>query len=78
MLVFLNRSYFMFASFLFSWYNHLNPDIVKKPWRPEEDKIIIEVRVTLFFVVIIELFLNSNFLLFLPINTSIGASRKGK
>jgi hypothetical protein len=25
------------------WYNHLNPDIVKVPWRPDEDKIIIEV-----------------------------------
>lgn len=24
------------------WYNHLNPDIVKKPWDPEEDQIIIE------------------------------------
>jgi len=24
------------------WYNHLNPDIVKKPWDPEEDRIIIE------------------------------------
>lgn len=25
------------------WYNHLNPDIVKQPWRPDEDRIIIEV-----------------------------------
>eukprot|EP00598_Pedospumella_elongata_P007066 CAMPEP_0184973418 /NCGR_PEP_ID=MMETSP1098-20130426/5206_1 /TAXON_ID=89044 /ORGANISM="Spumella elongata, Strain CCAP 955/1" /LENGTH=696 /DNA_ID=CAMNT_0027495873 /DNA_START=123 /DNA_END=2213 /DNA_ORIENTATION=+ len=24
------------------WYNHLNPDIVKQPWRPEEDRIIVE------------------------------------
>lgn len=23
------------------WYNHLSPDIVKKPWDPEEDRIII-------------------------------------
>jgi hypothetical protein len=25
------------------WYNHLNPDINKTPWTPQEDKIIIEV-----------------------------------
>ncbi|KAJ1408919.1 Homeodomain-like protein [Ochromonadaceae sp. CCMP2298] len=24
------------------WYNHLNPDIVKKPWTRDEDRIIIE------------------------------------
>eukprot|EP01039_Chlorochromonas_danica_P007514 gene7514-8311_t len=24
------------------WYNHLNPDITKKPWNVEEDKVIIE------------------------------------
>lgn len=24
------------------WYNHLSPDIVKKAWEPEEDRIIIE------------------------------------
>ena len=25
------------------WYNHLNPDILKTPWEPEEDRVIIEV-----------------------------------
>ena len=26
------------------WYNHLNPDILKTPWDPAEDRVIIEVR----------------------------------
>ena len=29
------------------WYNHLNPDINKEPWRADEDRQIIEVRAAL-------------------------------
>jgi myb proto-oncogene protein len=29
------------------WYNHLSPDIVKRPWDPEEDRIIIEEHYTI-------------------------------
>lgn len=32
------------------WYNHLNPDIVKDPWTPEEDAIILSVSVYMVYV----------------------------
>ena len=47
------------------WYNHLNPDILKTPWDPAEDRVIIEVGVVLLF-------------LFVMVEVEVGAWRMGR